>query len=95
MNPYMSKPKNSSDIEIPESLLKHLMTESELKMLKNRYLIIQLLEGGLSIRKVAEEAGVGTDTVVRVSKILRNESLRKKLDIQKNVGQGGNTTRQT
>lgn len=67
--PYMSKPQKEKNIEVPEDMLKRLLTASEVRMLKNRWQIIQYLEDGLSIRKVAEKVKVGTDTVVRVSKM--------------------------
>lgn len=77
----MSKPKQDNNIEIPDSLLKHLLTSSELRMLKNRWQIIQQLEEGLSIRKVAQKVKVGTDTVVRIARMMEksNFKLTKKL----------------
>lgn len=80
MNPYMSKPKTSSVIEIPDHVLKRLLTASEVRMLKNRWQIIQLLEEGLSIRKIASEVQVGTDTVVRVARMIEKGELQKLLD---------------
>ena len=80
----MSKPKKSAETEIPDSLLKVLLTDSELRMLNNRYNIMQLLAKGSSIRKVAQKVGVGSDTVVRVSRILKKENLKNKLDQIKN-----------
>lgn len=73
----MSKPKIESEIQIPDELLKELLTSSEMRMLKNRYQIIKLLSKGLSIRAVAQRARVGTDTVVRVSKMVSKEKLDK------------------
>ncbi len=49
-------------------------------MLKNRWQIIQLLEEGLTIRKIAEEVKVGTDTVVRVARMTERGKLQKILD---------------
>lgn len=66
----MSKPKVDKNIQIPESILKNLLTSSEWRMLKNRYQIMNLLEEGLSIRKIAEKVKVGTDTVVRVARMV-------------------------
>ncbi len=77
MNPYMSKPKTSKNIEIPEHVLKSLLTPSEERMLKNRFAIIGLLEDGLSIRNIAQQIGVGTDTVVRVSRMMEKGDLKK------------------
>lgn len=67
----MSKPKLNRLIDVPEYLIKKLLTDSEWRMIKQRYLIVQLLKQGLSIRQVAAKAKVGTDTVVRTSKKLK------------------------
>lgn len=74
----MSKPKINPSIDLPLDLIKELLTESELRMVKQRLVIIRLLEEGLPIREVAERAKVGTDTVVRMSKKLTNSPLLKK-----------------
>jgi len=76
----MTKPKLDKNISIPDDVLAKLLTPSEIRMLKNRWQIIQHLEEGLSIRKVAGQVKVGTDTVVRVARMLENSSLRKLLD---------------
>lgn len=58
-------------IETPDSLksfLKDLLTDSELRMIQNRWRIARLLDEGKPIREVAAEAKVGTDTVERISK---------------------------
>jgi uncharacterized protein YerC len=70
MYPYMSKPQNDRSIEVPEPLIKDLLTPSEWRMVKQRFLITHLLSEGLSIRQVAARAGVGTDTVVRVARLM-------------------------
>lgn len=80
MNPYMSKPSVDRNINIPDSLIKELLTDSEIRMVKQRILIINLLEDGLTIRKIAEEAKVGTDTVVRVARMSEKRNLRKLID---------------
>ncbi|MBI4035482.1 hypothetical protein HY383_00905 [Candidatus Daviesbacteria bacterium] len=67
----MSKPGQGKDIEVPTEILKELLTLSEWKMLRNRFQIRSLLEKGLPVRKIAKMVGVGTDTVVRVNKILK------------------------
>jgi Trp operon repressor len=77
MNPYMSKPKLEKNVQIPPELFQHLLTPSEVRMLKNRWQIIQALENGLSIRAIAEQVKVGTDTVVRVSRMKERNNLRK------------------
>lgn len=79
----MAKPKKDKNIDIPDQILKHILTSSELKMLKNRWQIIQYLEEGLSIRKAAEKVEVGTDTVVRVSRMLEKGNLRNILDTKR------------
>lgn len=74
----MSKPKIDRNIEIPDNLIKDLLTPSEKRMVKQRLLIIKLLEEGLSIRSIANQAKVGTDTVVRVSRMLEaNPKIRE------------------
>lgn len=83
MNPYMSKPKIDKNIQIPTEILKNLLTPSELRMLKNRWHIINLLKEGLTIRAVAEEVKVGTDTVVRVARMLEKSNLQNLLNQEK------------
>lgn len=79
----MSKPQEEKIIQIPDHILRQLLTPSEIRMLKNRWQIIQLLEEGLSIRQIAEKIKVGTDTVVRVSRMLEGKSLQMLLDKEK------------
>ena len=76
----MAKPKLEKNIKIPMEIVEQLLTDSEIRMLQNRWQIIKLLEDGLSIRQVANQAKVGTDTVVRVAKMTDKNSLRKTLD---------------
>src|SRR3989338_335768 len=79
----MAKPKldlpagRQGKINIPPNILPELLTASEIRMLKNRWQIILALEEGLSIRSIAEEVGVGTDTVVRVARMSERKDLRK------------------
>lgn len=79
----MAKPKLDKNVQIPDFILKELLTDSEWRMIKNRWLIIKLLEEGLSIRQIADEVKVGTDTVVRVSRMLGGSRLQKILDQEK------------
>lgn len=81
----MSKPTQDHLVNIPENLIKELLTDSEFRMVKQRYYIINLLEEGLSIRKIAERAKVGTDTVVRVARMLDKKSLRKLVDQERGL----------
>jgi len=83
MYPYMSKPSDAKDINIPDHILRQLLTPSELRMLKNRWHIVNRLEEGLPVRKIAEDVKVGTDTVVRVSKMMQSGELQKTLDKEK------------
>lgn len=76
----MAKPKLDKNISIPDNVLTKLLTPSEIRMLKNRWQIIKHLEDGLSIRNVAQKVKVGTDTVVRVARMLEKNNLRKVLD---------------
>lgn len=83
MNPYMSKPLDAKEIEIPDHVLRQLLTASELRMLRNRWQIVNRLEEGLPVRRIAEDVKVGTDTVVRVSKMMQTGELQKVLDKEK------------
>lgn len=74
----MSKPKKDISIQIPTDILKKLLTASELRMLKNRWQIINLLEEGLSIRKIAQQVKVGTDTVVRTIRMVEKNNILSK-----------------
>lgn len=78
----MSKPKSNlkDKLDIPTMLVTELLTSSEIRMLKNRWQMIKLLEEGLSIRQVAKEVKVGTDTVVRVVRMMEKTNLRKLLN---------------
>lgn len=81
----MSKPKTSSVINVPDHLIKELLTPSELRMLQNRWKIMNLLEEGLTIRSIAEEVKVGTDTVVRVSRMSERKNVREALNKNNNL----------
>lgn len=72
----MSKPRQDKNIQIPDNTLKQLLTSSEIRMLKNRFQIMNLLVDGLSIRKIANQVKVGTDTVVRVARIIEKNNLK-------------------
>lgn len=75
----MSKPTDSSNIKVPDNVILEILTPSEIRMLKNRWKIINLLQDGLSIRSIAKEVEVGTDTVVRVARMIEKGSLKKLL----------------
>lgn len=81
----MSKPKMEKSIQIPNEILRKLLTESEIRMLKNRFMISNLIDQGLSVRKIAEKVGVGTDTVIRTIRLIDKADLRKKLTPKKRV----------
>lgn len=76
----MSKPRLDKNVDIPNEILANLLTPSEVRMLKNRWQITNLLEEGLSIRKVAEQVKVGTDTVVRVARMTERKNLREAIN---------------
>lgn len=80
MYPYMPKPKLEKKIQVPTEVIPKLLTQSELRMLKNRWEIVNLLEDGLSIRNIAKQVRVGTDTVVRVSRMVEKGDLRKMIN---------------
>ena len=75
----MTKPVDDKFIDVPIEVLVQLLTPSELRMVQNRWEILNLLLDGLSIRAVAAHVHVGTDTVMRTSRMLENEELRKVL----------------
>ena len=75
----MSKPTEDKFITMPTEIISKMLTQSEMRMLQNRWEILNLLIDGLSIRNVAKEVHVGTDTVMRTSKMLENEELRNAL----------------
>lgn len=79
----MSKPKIDKKIQIPDEILRELLTASEWRMLKNRWQIVNKLEEGLPVRKIADEVKVGTDTVMRVSKMMQSGEFQKTLDKEK------------
>lgn len=88
----MAKPKEDKNVLVPINILKELLTPSEIRMLKNRWQIIQLLEQGLSIRKVAEQVRVGTDTVVRVARMMEKGELKNILDTDREVANSSSKT---
>lgn len=61
-----------SDRKLWRDFLRDLLTESEMRMIKRRWHVARLLTAGKTIRETATTAGVGTDTVSRVSKALRS-----------------------
>lgn len=88
--------KAASTPEDVKNLLKDLLTPAEIRMIANRWHIARLLDNSLSIREVAAQAKVGTDTVERVARRLHEgtgglqkaieitrEPLRQKLAAQK------------
>ncbi len=79
----MAKPQEDRDFNVPDELIKELMTDSELRMVQQRFMIANMLEQGQTIRSIAENVGVGTDTVVRTARLLEKRQLNdrmKKLD---------------
>jgi len=77
----MSKPKIDKNIKISSDAMRDLLTPSEWRMLKNRFQIMHLLEEGLPIRKIASKVKVGTDTVVRVSKMIKRYPSKRLIKI--------------
>lgn len=72
----MAKPKIDKNIQLPENILSQLLTQSEIRMLKNRFQIANLLQEGLSIRKIANQIRVGTDTVIRVARMIEKNNFK-------------------
>ncbi len=81
----MSKSKKDVNIQIPNDVFKQLLTASEIRMLKNRWQIINLLENGLSIRKIAAQVKVGTDTVVRTIRMVEKNNVLSKSTKHKKI----------
>lgn len=81
----MSKPLTVKNIQIPDNILKKLLTESEVRMLKNRFMISSLMDQGLSIREIAAKVKVGTDTVVRTIRLTGKVGLKNKLTPKKKL----------
>lgn len=61
------------------SFMEDLLTSSESRMLRRRWHVARLLKRGGSVREVAYNAKVGTDTVVRVSKRLKKGGILTKV----------------
>ncbi len=74
----MSKPAREKNVSIPLEILAKLLTPSEIRMLKNRFLIMNSMDAGLTIRTIAEKVGVGTDTVMRTIRLVDEAGLRNK-----------------
>lgn len=70
--------------QIPDGILRKLLTKSEIRMLKNRFSILKLVNDGLSIRAIAEKVSVGTDTVVRTIRLIEETGLKDRLNSKKN-----------
>lgn len=60
--------KASRSLNELKFFLEDLLTSSEIRMIKRRWHVANLLDEGKSIREVAVEAGVGTDTVERIAR---------------------------
>jgi TrpR-related protein YerC/YecD len=63
----LSTLKNIDEVKM---FMKDILTRSELRMLKRRWHIANLLMSGLDIREVADQSKTSTQTVSRVKKIL-------------------------
>lgn len=63
------------NFSIPDHILRDLLTPSEVRMIKNRWQIIKYYEGGFSIRKIAKQVKVGTDTVLRTIRLVDKDNL--------------------
>ncbi len=56
-------------------MLAELITLAEKSMLERRLKIMQLLREKMSIRKIALQVGVGTDTVMRMARKLEGSKI--------------------
>lgn len=61
-----------NNIDKIEKLFADLLTESENRMIRRRWHVACLVNEGKTVREAAEEAEVGTDTVIRVIKKIKN-----------------------
>jgi len=79
---------NTSSDDV-KNLLKDLLTTAEIRMIANRWHIARLLDSGLSVREVAAQAKVGTDTVERVSRRLQEGTggLQKAIEMTRELWQ--------
>ncbi len=81
----MSKPKTDESVDLPGDILLELLTPSEIRMVKNRWRVMVMIDEGWPVRRIAGKAKVGTDTVVRMSKkINQNRKIRQFLTRDKN-----------
>lgn len=55
-----------------KNFIKDILTKSELRMLKRRWHIANLLMDGLDIRSVAQKSRSGTQTVIKIKQILED-----------------------
>lgn len=76
---WIHRYKKHAHAEYNRELLQGLLTRSELRMVARRWYIACLLAQGKSMREIANEVGVGTDTVARMAKRLQagNSALLK------------------
>lgn len=81
----MPKPKTDVQIEVPDEIIKELLTESEWRMVRQRLQIVKLINRGLSVRDIAKRAKVGSDTVVRISKKYTKSDKLKDLFKEKEI----------
>lgn len=58
------------NIEEVKIFMKDILTSSELRMLKRRWHIANLLRTGLDMRSIASEANTSTQTVMKVKRVL-------------------------
>lgn len=74
----MPKPRREQDINIPAEIIKELLTQGEISMIKNRLMILKLLNKGYTIRQISSELLVGTNTVSRISKkLIDNQKIKR------------------
>ena len=61
-----------------QDFIPKLLTHKELKVLKKRFTIIQLLKSNLTYREIAQKTGISTTTVVRLNQRLKIRQKRRK-----------------
>jgi len=61
-----------------EDYLLKLLTHKELKVLKKRFTIIQLLKSNLTYREIAQKIGISTTTIVCLNQRLKIRQKKRK-----------------
>ena len=69
-----------------QRFLRDLCTRHELEELSARWTVVQLLDEGLSYRRIAEETGVSTTTITRINEWLNHGTGGYRTALQRSKG---------